>query len=161
MKTIIQRRTVLIGGAALLAAPPAFAQGAMHEVQMLNMHPEDRRRRMVFYPRLQAIQPGDTVKFVSVNPGHNSESLEGMVPDGAEPWKGRVNEEIELTLTVPGFYGYKCLPHFATGMVGLIVVQGEGKLNNLEAARAVRHRGRGAQVFDEIWAEAEAAGLLE
>ena len=84
-----------------------------------------------------------------------------MVPDGAEAWKGRVNEEIELSLTVPGFYGYKCLPHFATGMVGLIVVEGEGKLNNLEAARAVRHRGRAAQIFDEIWAEAEAAGLLE
>lgn len=161
MSTIIQRRTLLVGAAAMMAVPPAFAEGTMHEVQMLNMHPEDRRRRMVFYPLLQVVQPGDTVKFISVNPGHNAESLEGMTPEGAEPFKGRVNEEIEVTLTVPGFYGYKCLPHFATGMVGLIVVEGEGKLANLEAARGVRHRGRASQVFDEIWAQAETDGLLE
>lgn len=160
MTMLIDRRTLLIGASALMLTRPALAEDAVHEVQMLNVHPEDRRKRMVFYPLIQVVQPGDTIKFLSVDPGHNSQSIEGMIPEGAEAWKSRTSQDFELTLTVPGIYGYKCLPHYATGMVGLIIVEGEGKLDNLEAARAVRQRGRAAQVFDEIWAQAEADGLL-
>jgi len=160
MTMLIDRRTLLIGASALMLPRPALAEDAVQEVQMLNVHPEDRRKRMVFYPLIQVVQPGDTIKFLSVDPGHNSQSIEGMIPEGAEAWKSRTSQDFELTLTVPGIYGYKCTPHYATGMVGLIIVEGEGKLDNLEAARAVRQRGRAAQVFDEIWAQAEADGLL-
>ncbi|MCE8472781.1 plastocyanin/azurin family copper-binding protein, partial [Rhodovulum sulfidophilum] len=45
-----------------------------------------------------------------------------MLPAGAEPFKGQINEEIEVTLTEPGIYGIKCSPHFAMGMVMLIQV---------------------------------------
>lgn len=144
----------------MLLAGPVAAEGTAHEVQMLNMHPEDRRKRMVFYPLIQVVQPGDTVKFLSVNPGHNTQSMDGMIPEGAESWKSRPSQDFEVTLTVPGIYGYQCQPHYATGMVGLIIVEGEGKLDNLEAARAVRQRGRAATTFEEIWAQAEADGLL-
>ena len=57
-----------------------------------------------------------------------------MIPPGATPFKGRINEEIVVKLTVPGLYGYKCLPHLGMGMVGLIQV---GKPVNKEAAARV------------------------
>ena len=147
----------------LASAPflrPAFAQdGTVHEVQMLNVDPDNRRNRMVFKPRVQVVQPGDTVRFLSVDRGHNSVSKEGMIPEGAEGWRSQLNEDFDVTLTEPGFYGYYCQPHETTGMVGLIVVEGEGMMDNYEAAQEVRQRGRAADVWEEIWAEVEEMGL--
>lgn len=164
MSIILDRRTVLAGMAALAATRPGFAQNAepaVHEVQMLNVDPENRRERMVYIPALIAVNPGDTVRWLSVNPGHNAESIADMIPQGAESWKSRPSQDFEITLTVPGIYGYKCTPHFATGMVGLIVVRGEGMTDNLEAARAVRHRPRPAQKrFEAMFAQAEEEGML-
>lgn len=80
--------------------------------------------------------------FKSVDRGHNSASIDGMLPEGAEEWNGKINDDIEVTFDKPGFYGYKCKPHATVGMVGLVVVEGEGKLDNLEAAQGVRQRGK-------------------
>ncbi|MEM6415829.1 MAG: pseudoazurin [Pseudomonadota bacterium] len=155
------RRTVLLGAAAGLFVRPAFAEeGAVHEVQMLNAHPEDRKQRMVFYPRVLKVKPGDTVKFVPTDPSHNCQSTRGMLPDGAEEWKGAFNQEVTITPTVPGVYGFNCQPHQAAGMVGLLIVEGEGMLNNLDAAKGVRQIGLAKRVWGEIWSEAEAEGLL-
>lgn len=160
MSLKIGRRTVLAGAAALAVARPALAQGTVHDVEMLNVHPENRRMRMVFNPRLLVVEPGDTVRFLPTDRGHNSASIDDMIPEGVESWNGRINQQVELTFEAPGFYGYKCTPHLVMGMVGLVVVRGDGMMNNLEAARAVTHRGRTQAVFDEIWAEVEAEGLL-
>lgn len=127
---------------------------------MLNEHPENKRLRMVFTPRVIGVEQGDTVLFKSVDRGHNSASIDGMLPEGAEPWTGKLSKDIEVTFQVPGVYGYVCTPHEAMGMVGLVIVNGEGKLDNLEAAKSVKHRGRANLVFDELWAEAEVAGLM-
>jgi pseudoazurin len=156
----IPRRHFIMTTILAATLAPSVVRAATHEVDMLNVHPDDRRQRMVFYPRLLSVQPGDTVKFVAVDRGHNSSSIDGMLPDGADVWVGKINEEVEVTLEIPGFYGYKCTPHLTLGMVGLIVVEGEGKLDNLEAARSVTHRGRAKVAFEEIWAQAEADGLL-
>ena len=160
MTMVIGRRTLLAGTAALVVAPPVLAQSTVHDVEMLNTHPEDRRLRMVFHPRTIVVEPGDTVRFLPTDRGHNSASIDGMLPEGVESWQGRLNQQVDVTLTDPGFYGYKCTPHLPLGMVGLIVVRGDGMHGNLEAARSVRHRGRSATIWDEIWAEAEADGLL-
>ncbi|TYB90824.1 pseudoazurin [Oceaniovalibus sp. ACAM 378] len=77
---------------------------------------------MVFEPSFIRIAPGDTVKFVATDRGHNAESIDGMVPEGADAFSSKINEEIEVTLDVPGFYGVKCTPHFAMGMVMTIAV---------------------------------------
>ena len=127
---------------------------------MLNKHPDDKKRRMLFLPVIQVIEPGDTVKFLATDKGHNSISIEGMIPEGAEPWKGKINEELELTLEKPGVYGYLCQPHATLGMVGLIIVKGEGMGDNLEAAKAVKQRGKSKKVWKEIWAQVEEQGLL-
>ncbi|MEM6712433.1 MAG: pseudoazurin [Pseudomonadota bacterium] len=164
MTASINRRTFVIStgaiAAASFAAPALVKAETTHEVQMLNVHPDNPRQRNVFAPRILVVQPGDTVSFVSVNPSHNSASSEGMLPEGAEPWASQISQGIDVTLTVPGYYGYQCTPHVGLGMVGLIVVEGEGQANNLETARGVRQRGMASRAWNEIWEEAEAQGLL-
>ncbi|EKE44835.1 Azu1 pseudoazurin (blue copper protein) [Oceaniovalibus guishaninsula JLT2003] len=89
------------------------------EVKMLN---KGEKGAMVFEPDFVRVQPGDTVKFVATDKGHNAESILDMIPDGADTFKGKINEEIEVTLDQPGLYGVKCLPHYAMGMVMTVAV---------------------------------------
>lgn len=119
----------------LSLALAAEAQAADHQVKMLNKGSDGQT--MVFEPAFLKIAAGDTVTFIPTDKSHNSESIKGMAPDGATPWKGKVNEETTVTFTVEGLYGYKCLPHYSMGMVGLIQV-GDGT-PNLEALKAVKN----------------------
>ncbi len=160
MTLALSRRTVLLAGTAALIARPAIAEATTHTVEMLNKDPEDAKQRMVFKPAFLMVNPGDTVQFVSADKGHNSEVIDDMIPEGAEGWKGRINDDVEVTLDTPGFYGYKCTPHVGTGMVGLIVVQGDGMMDNLEAAQKVKHRGQSKKRFEALWEMAEEAGVM-
>ncbi len=111
-------KQIIIGLATgALLAGSAIAES--YEVQMLNRSDSDT---MAFEPAFLRIAPGDTVKFIATDKGHNAEIIDGMIPDGAEPFKGEVNEEIEVQLDVEGIYAVKCLPHFAMGMVMTIAV---------------------------------------
>ncbi|MEM9584403.1 MAG: pseudoazurin [Pseudomonadota bacterium] len=160
----ILRRSFLLSISAFCIFLPrrvSSADGTDTTVEMRNFHPTDEKARMVFYPRIVVVQPGETVLFKATDRGHNSASIEGMIPDGAAAWDGAISEDIAVSFTVPGFYGHVCTPHESVGMVGLVVVEGPGKLDNLESARAVRHRGRAKRIWGEIWAQAEADGLLE
>ncbi len=87
-----------------------------------------------FEPTVVFIKPGDSVKFTNMA-GHDTVSIEGMIPEGAEPWKSPMNEEITVTLDKEGAYVYKCTPHVGNGMLGAIVV-GEGPPANLDAIKA-------------------------
>lgn len=98
---------------------PVAALAETHEVRMLN---RGERGPMVYEPDFLAIAPGDTVKFVAAQSGHNAASIEGMAPAGFTGFKGNINQEIEVTLSEPGVYGVKCSPHYAMGMVMLIAV---------------------------------------
>lgn len=113
------------------------AVAAEHEVRMLN---EGESGRMVFEPALLRVAPGDTVIFKSVNPGHNAETIRGMLPEGGKAFKGRISKELSVTFETEGVYGYKCLPHYAMGMVGLIVVGDPSA--NIEAAAAAKLPGK-------------------
>jgi pseudoazurin len=108
---------------AALMSGAAFAETI--EVEMLNKGSDGER--MVFEPDFVQAQPGDTIKFVATDKGHNAEVNKGMLPDGAEAFKGKINEEIEVTLTEEGVYGVICKPHFAMGMVMTIAV-GDAKV---------------------------------
>ncbi|NPD17561.1 pseudoazurin [Xinfangfangia sp. D13-10-4-6] len=101
---------------ALLAAPLA---AKTHEVEMYN---RSENGPMIYEPSFLQIEPGDTVRFVPVQPSHNAATIDGMLPEGAEPFKSKINEDFSVTLTVPGIYGIKCSPHYAMGMVMLIQV---------------------------------------
>ena len=97
------------------------------EVQMLN---RGEAGPMQFEPAFVQAQPGDTIHFVPTDRGHNSHAVEGLLPEGAEAWKGDINEEVSVTVTAEGLYGYQCDPHAPLGMVGLIQV---GAPTNLDA----------------------------
>src|SRR3546814_17315802 len=94
---------------------------------------------MVFEPAFVKAESGDTVRFVAVDKGHNAESIAGMLPEGAEPFAGKFNQEITVTLEQPGVYGYRCKPHYGMGMVGMIVV---GDAANVDTAKAAKHPGK-------------------
>ena len=113
-------------GAALaglvLAAAPAAAKE--YQVKMLNKGSDGSL--MVFEPAYLKVAPGDSVKFLATQKGHNAESLPGMAPAGAAAFKGKIDEEITVKFTKEGVYGYKCLPHLGMGMVGVIQVGKQG-----------------------------------
>lgn len=154
----ISRRTLIAAGTLAMVARPSFAQ-TTHEIQMLNAHPDNPRLRQVFLPRIQVVEPGDTVKFLAVDRGHNSATVDGMIPEGVEGWDGKINDEVEAVLEQPGLYGYQCTPHASVGMIGLVVVKGEGMMDNLEAAQSVRQRGRARAAWEEVWEELAAMDL--
>ncbi|WP_119259215.1 pseudoazurin [Shinella zoogloeoides] len=126
MKNFITIATVMV-----LAS--GTAQAAEHVVKMMN---KGDSGNMVFEPAAIAAAPGDTIHFIPTDKSHNVESIKGMLPDGVEPFKSKVNEEYVLTVSSPGIYGVKCSPHFSMGMVALIKV-GDSPAN-LEAAKAVK-----------------------
>lgn len=101
----------------LLLATAAHAE--VHEVKMLN---RNATGGMVYEPDYLRLKPGDRVKFIATHATHNAATIPAMLPEGAEPIKGRINEEVEVTFTAPGFYGIQCIPHYAMGMVMLVQV---------------------------------------
>jgi len=143
-------KAITLGTIALLLLGGAAAAAEI-EVKMLNKGSDGV---MVFEPSLVKIEPGDTVKFVSTDKGHNAETINGMLPEGAAPFVGKVNQDIAVSFDKPGVYGVKCLPHYGMGMVALVVV---GTPANQDEARAVSHPGRAKQVFATLFGKLDAA----
>ncbi|WP_323772001.1 pseudoazurin [Antarctobacter sp.] len=114
---MIRTVTTALTFAALMAGA-AFAE--THDVQMLNKGSDGDR--MVFEPAFVQAAPGDTIRFIATDKGHNAETVKGMIPEGAEKFGGKINEEIEVTLEATGVYAVMCKPHYAMGMVMTIAV---------------------------------------
>ena len=140
------RKVFGLATAAVLAIMAGNAVAAEIEVKMLNKGAEGA---MVFEPALVKIAPGDTVRFVATDKGHNAESIKGMLPADATPFVGKNGEDVAVTFDKAGIYGVKCLPHYGMGMVAMVVV---GTPANIEDAKAVTQPGKAKQVM---------AGLFE
>ena len=142
-------RKELIAAAAALATlfVPVAGNAAEVQVKMLN---RGSQGLFVFEPALVKINPGDGVKFVAADKGHDVESIPGMLPAGATPFKAPMSQNMTVTFTKPGVYGYKCRPHYGMGMVGLIVV---GSPGNVVEAKAVNQIGRAKITFAELFAK--------
>ena len=86
MMEILNRRSLIkaIGMVGSISILPkmAFSSAVEHVVQMLNKHPDDKKKKMVFYPNILQVNAGDSVTFESVDKGHNSASIKKMIPDG-------------------------------------------------------------------------------
>lgn len=138
-------RTFKIAAAAaallMFAVMPAMA--ANFEVHMLN---KGEAGAMVFEPALTKIAVGDSVTFIPTDKGHDAQTIPEILPEGAEPFKGKMGQEIVVTFTVPGAYGIKCAPHFGMGMVGLIVV-GDAPVN-LEQAKTAKMAKKARERMD-------------
>ena len=110
---------------AALTVITSYAFGEDFEVTMLNQGADGV---MVFEPSVLKISVGDTVTFKPTNPGHNSASIAGMIPTGAESWDGGMSQEVKETFTEEGTYVYQCTPHLMMAMVGVIAV-GDASVN--------------------------------
>lgn len=137
--------------ATLAIAISLPAMSANFEVHMLN---KGEAGTMVFEPALTEVAVGDTVTFIPTDKGHNAETIPGMLPEGAEPFKGKINQEVVVTFEFPGAYGVKCAPHFALGMVALVVVGDDPA--NLESVKAATVPKKAQDRFTVIFAELNA-----
>lgn len=109
----------VIGSAILAASFGLAAQAADFEIHMLN---KGKAGAMVFEPGGIKIAKGDTVTFVPTDKSHNAETIKDMIPEGATPFKGKMNEAIKVTFDTEGAYAIKCAPHVGMGMVAVVVV---------------------------------------
>jgi pseudoazurin len=139
---------MIAAAAALTTAFAGAALAADIEVKMLNKGVDGV---MVFEPGFVEAQPGDVIHFIPTDKGHDVESVKGMLPDGVEPFKAKMNEAYDLTVTEEGVYGVKCTPHVPMGMVALIVVGDPS--SNLEAAKAVKNSKKAQERFDAAFAK--------
>src|SRR5215469_2592537 len=132
-------------GALLACISVQAAHATDYQVRMLNQGTDGM---MQYDPQFLRIAPGDTVHFTAADQGHNVQSIDGMIPDGAKPFRGDISQNLTVTFTVPGVYGYRCTPHGTLGMVGLIVV---GNPVNEGAAKAAAMPGAAGRVFAKLF----------
>ncbi|HKK36489.1 MAG TPA: pseudoazurin [Paracoccaceae bacterium] len=141
-------RMIVAAAAAAILALPAVAEE--HVVRMLNKGPDGDR--MVFEPAVIHAETGDTVRFVPEDKGHNAVSE--VVPEGAEEFRGRINEEIVYEVNADGVHLVKCTPHWALGMLALIVAGDD--FSNLDDVQDVRKPGKADDRFEAYLEEARA-----
>ena len=111
---------------AVLTVMTSYAFSEDFEVNMLNQGADGV---MVFEPSVLNISVGDTVTFKPTNPGHNSASIAGMIPTGANSWDGGMSQEVKVTFTEEGTYVYQCTPHLMMAMVRHRITVGDASVN--------------------------------
>jgi pseudoazurin len=149
------RKIFMLATAAVLVTVAGGAFAAEIEVKMLNKGAEGA---MVFEPALIKVAPGDTVKFISTDKGHNAETIKGMLPADATPFLGKLGADVAVIFDKPGVYGVKCLPHYGMGMVAMVVV---GMPTNLDEAKAVPQVGKAKQVMAGLFEKLAATKTAE
>ena len=158
MKQTRREHLALLSGVAAAAMVPTSLSAESHSepktvtVEMLNVDPDDKKQRQVFKPAVVHVNVGDTIKFVSTDRGHNAQVDEKMMPEGGDMWEGKINEDVEVTVTTEGAYGYYCKPHRSVGMVGLVLV-GDAAAS-LDALKEVRQRGKAKQRYADYFEQA-------
>lgn len=93
-----------------------------------------------FGPNVLFANPGDEICWVNMT-AHDSQSMEGLIPDGAEPWHIALGRNGCVTLPVEGVYIYKCNPHYPVGMAAAIVVGEANNIAQIEANATGRSKG--------------------
>ena len=107
---------------------------------------------LIYNPLVVTIAPGDSVSWTNMST-HNTESLEGLIPEGAEMWVSDMSENYTRTFTQEGIYVYKCTPHFGAGMGGAIIV---GEPVNLEQIKNAGAKGAAKRLVNKAVQAAEA-----
>jgi pseudoazurin len=117
--------------AALLVTP--VAQAAEREVKEVN---QGSLGLMAFEPGVLKLKVGDTLHVTAADFGHDLESIDGMIPAGAQAVKVVGPKGGEVKFTKPGIYAFKCAPHYSAGMVLLVQVGAPVNLAQVQAAAA-------------------------
>lgn len=104
-----------------------------------------------FNPLVVKINSGDSVSWRNMST-HNSESIDGLIPEGAEKWNSPMSANYKHTFTEEGIYIYKCTPHIGSGMGGVIIV---GNPVNLEQIKNADVSGGAGRLVRKAISEAE------
>jgi pseudoazurin len=145
MRKLLMTAALLVGSAV-----PAFAETI--EIQLLNRN--EAGDRMVFSQELIRAEVGDVIKFIATDRSHNAQSVKDAIPEGQETFKGRMNQDVEYTVTEAGLTAVVCQPHESMGMVALIVVGDD--LSNAQDILDARIRGAGNDKIVALIEEARA-----
>ncbi|SFG38033.1 pseudoazurin [Sulfitobacter dubius] len=124
---------------ALITLLPSLGYAETHDVKMLT---RGDTGAMVYEPAHLQIAPGDTVRFLPAQHGHNAASISEMLPEGAERFIGEIDEEKSVSFEIEGRYGIKCSPHYAMGMVMIVDVGEVDDAAPLPSALPTRARER-------------------
>lgn len=106
---------------------------------------------LIYNPLVVKIQPGDTVAWQNMAT-HDTQSLAGLIPEGAEMWHSAMSENYRRTFEQQGIYIYKCTPHFGAGMGGAIIV---GEPVNLDQIKQADAKGAAKRLVSKAIQEAE------
>ena len=138
MKLFISALVILFSSNLAIAADTT--------VEMLN---KLGKEKMVFSEKIVRVDVGETVFWKSTNKGHNVEFIsKGGIPKGVKKFKSKVSKDTKYKFEVPGIYAYQCTPHKNMGMIAFIVVG--NNLDNLEAIKALKFRGKSKKVAEKL-----------
>ncbi|MDP6182836.1 MAG: plastocyanin/azurin family copper-binding protein [Gammaproteobacteria bacterium] len=133
--------------AAAETEPTAAADGTSRADGIKNKSQSQHQQHVVkgivtqWGPMILFAQPGDQIVFKQMM-GHDTETIEGMIPDGAAGWKSKLGQEgFAVTVEVPGVYVHKCNPHVSMGMIGAIVVGDTPPVNLQQVADHPENKG--------------------
>ncbi|PCH63098.1 MAG: copper-binding protein [Gammaproteobacteria bacterium] len=126
-KPAMEERVIEVAAVAV-EEPPAMGGGKVHIVTAQGLK---------YSPLVSVIAVGDTVAWEKMG-SHDTQAIEGLVPEGAEMWHSSMGENFQRTFSQEGIYIYKCTPHWGAAMGGVIIV---GKPVNLEAIKAATVKG--------------------
>lgn len=134
----------LAAAAALLLAGSFAGSASADEIEVKMLNNNGKGKFMIFEPEFIKAKVGDTIKFIPTNKGHNAETIPDLWPEGAGEFKGKLNEEVVLTIEKPGVYGIKCLPHYPMGMIALVVagddLPNKGQLDTYKPSSSAQKR---------------------
>jgi len=139
-----QVETAVVEAETAVAAVKAAAEatGVVHIVTAQGLK---------YAPLVIQVGLGDTVAWENMS-SHDTQSIEGLIPEGAEAWHSGMGENYQRTFLVEGIYVYKCTPHFGAGMGGAIIV---GQPSNLDAIKAVKVKGAAKRLVKKAIKAAE------
>ena len=126
------------------------AQSQVIEIKMLNKNEDGDR--MVFGQELIRANVGDVIRFVPTDKSHNAMSVKGALPEGQEPFKGKINKAVEYEVTETGLTAVICQPHQSMGMVALIMVGDD--VSNADDILEARILGKGGDKIEALVEEA-------
>jgi pseudoazurin len=138
-----------LAGAVVAAIEPVVETVTAEAAQQLTTEiaeASQRKQHMVlagatsFTPKVLFTNPGDEICWANMT-AHDSQSIEGLIPEGARPWHIALGRNGCVRLTVEGVYIYKCNPHYPLGMAGAIIVGRASNIEQIEANATGRAKG--------------------